>query len=97
MMKQNKINLTKKKFYSIAVVSTIILIILMIFLVAYCFQNFLYNLIDKIDLEKILVETFKEEIKATIHLSLFTGIILGWLGGALISKTLMMLKKELNR
>lgn len=101
MMKQNKIKLTKKKFYSIAVVSTIILIILMIFLGAYCLRNFFYNLVDKIDLEKIneinkklLVETFKKEMKAAIHLCLFMGIILGWLGGALVSKMLMIIKKE---
>lgn len=90
--------MNKKKYFSIAVVSTIIL---MIFLGAYCIKNFSYNLIDKIDLEKIydtdkklLVETFKMEMKSAIHLFLFTGIILGCFIGALISKMLMILKKE---
>ena len=102
MMKQNKMNLTKKKYFSIAIISAIIL---MIFLGAYCIRNFSYNLVDEIDLEKInetdkklLVETFKMEMKSAIHLFLFTGIILGCFIGALISKMLMMLKKEeLNR
>lgn len=89
--------MNKKKYFSIAVVSTIIL---MIFLGAYCIRNFFYNLIDKIDLEKInqidkklLLETFKKEMKAAIHLFLFIGISIGCFVGALISKIFMILKK----
>jgi len=94
--------MNKKKYFSIAVISTMIL---MIFLGAYCIKNFSYNLIDEIDLEKIndidkklLVETFKKEMKTAVHLFLFMGITLGCFVGALISKMLMILKKEkLNR
>ncbi len=35
-----------------------------------------------------------KEMKAAIHLCLFMGIILGWLGGALVSKMLMIIKRE---
>lgn len=90
--------MNKKKYFSIAIVSAIIL---MIFLGAYCFQNFIYNLIDEINLEKInetdkksLVEAFKMEMKAAVHLSLFTGIILGCFVGALVSNIFIILKKE---
>lgn len=90
--------MNKKKYFSIAIVSTVIL---MIFLGAYCFQNFIYNLIDEINLEKInetdkksLVEAFKMEMKAAVHLSLFTGIILGCFVGALVSNIFIILKKE---
>ena len=92
------IKLTKKKCFSIAI---IIIAILMIFLGAYCFQNFIYNLIDEIDLEKInetdkksLVETFKMEMKTAIHLFHFIGISIGCFVGALISKMFMILEKE---
>lgn len=90
--------MNKKKYFSIAVVSTIIL---MIFLGAYCIRNFFYNLIDEIDLEKInetdkksLVETFKMEMKTATHLFLFVGISIGCFVGALISKMFMILEKE---
>lgn len=90
--------MNKKKYFSIAIVSAIIL---MIFLGAYCIQNYSYNLIDKIDLEKInetdkklLVETFKMEMKAAIHLFLVIGINLGCFVGALVSNMFMILKKE---
>ena len=73
----------------------------MIFLGAYCLRNFSYNLVDEIDLEKVnetdkklLVETFKMEMKSAIHLFLFTGIILGCFVGALVSNMFMILKKE---
>ena len=89
--------MNKKKYFSIAIISTIIL---MIFLGAYCIQNFFYNLVDKIDLEKInetdkklLVETFKMEMKSAIHLFLFMGIILGGAVGSLISEMLYDFKK----
>ena len=97
-MKQNKMNLTKKKYFSIAIISAIIL---MIFLGAYCIRNFSYNLVDEIDLEKInetdkklLVETFKMEMKSAIHLFLFTGIILGCFVGALVSNIFILLKSK---
>lgn len=73
----------------------------MIFLGAYCIQNFFYNLIDKIDLEKIneidkklLVETFKKEMKVAIHLSLFIGISLGCFVGSLVSNIFILLKSK---
>ena len=98
MMKQNRINLTKKKYFSIAIISAIIL---MIFLGAYCLKNFSYNLVDEIDLEKInetdkklLVETFKMEMKSAIHLFLFTGIILGCFVGSLVSNIFILLKSK---
>ena len=90
--------MNKKKYFSIAIISTIIL---MIFLGAYCIQNFFYNLVDKIDLEKInetdkklLVETFKMEMKSAIHLFLFTGIILGCFVGSLVSNIFILLKSK---
>lgn len=90
--------MNKKKYFSIAIVSTVIL---MIFLGAYCFQNFIYNLIDEIDFEKInetdkksLIEAFKMEMKAAVHLFLSMGIILGCFVGALVSNIFMILKKE---
>ena len=90
--------MNKKKYFSIAIISAIIL---MIFLGAYCLRNFSYNLVDEIDLEKVnetdkklLVETFKMEMKSAIHLFLFTGIILGCFVGALVSNMFMILKKE---
>lgn len=98
MMKQNKMNLTKKKYFSIAIISEIIL---MIFLGAYCIRNFSYNLVDEIDLEKInetdkklLVETFKMEMKSAIHLSLFIGISLGCFVGSLVSNIFILLKSK---
>lgn len=97
-MKEEKTNLTKKKYFSIAIVSTAIL---MIFLGAYYMRNFFYNLIDEIDLEKInetdkksLVETFKMEMKASIHLFLFIGISIGCFVGGLISRMISILKKN---
>ena len=77
----------------------------MIYLGAYCIQNFFYNLIDEIDLEKInetdkksLVEAFKMEMKASIHLFLFVGISIGCFIGALFSNMFMILeKKELDK
>ena len=79
--------MNKKKYFSIAIISAIIL---MIFLGAYCIQNFFYNLIDK----KLLVETFKKEMKVAIHLSLFIGISLGCFVGSLVSNIFILLKSK---
>ena len=81
--------MNKKKYFSIAI---IIIAILIIFLGAYCFQNFFYNLIDEIDLKKIN-ETDKKSL-----VEHFIGISIGCFVGALISKMFMILeKKELNK
>lgn len=97
-MKKEKTNLTKKKYFSITITSVTILIM---FLVAYCIQNFFYTHIDKIDFEEVnkidkqsLVEAHKMEVKTAIHHFLFIGICIGSFIGSLISRMISILKKN---
>lgn len=97
-MKEEKTNLTKKKYFSITITSVTILIM---FLVAYCIQNFFYTHIDKIDFEEVnkidkqsLVEAHKMEVKTAIHYFLFIGICIGSFIGSLISRMISILKKN---